>query len=219
MRRKKCLATLTMAAMVAASLAGCSSSGEKTDNSQAAVSGETTVSDSGEKKKDSGSATVVSMWHMWSGSEAEAFQTVIDDFNASQDEIQVEVLASQTEEKMLTAIPSGDGPDIVHTSDTTCSKWAQAGLLSTLDSYINSENVKVDDIYPSVYALGTYGGEQYGLPYTMDSYMLFYNKGVLDELGLEPPKTLEEMAEMCKQVTVKDANGEYTRLGYVPDYP
>ena len=64
MRRKKCLATLTMAAMVAASLAGCGSSGEKTDNSQAAVSGETTVSDSGEKKKDSGSATVVSMWHM-----------------------------------------------------------------------------------------------------------------------------------------------------------
>ena len=51
MRRKKCLATLTMAAMVAASLAGCSSSGEKTDNSQAAVSGETTVSDSGEKKE------------------------------------------------------------------------------------------------------------------------------------------------------------------------
>ena len=150
MRRKKCLATLTMAAMVAASLAGCSSSGEKTDNSQAAVSGETTVSDSGEKKKDSGSATVVSMWHMWSGSEAEAFQTVIDDFNASQDEIQVEVLASQTEEKMLTAIPSGDGPDIVHTSDTTCSKWAQAGLLSTLDSYTTSENVTVDDIYPSV---------------------------------------------------------------------
>ena len=48
MRRKKCLATLTMAAMVAASLAGCGSSGEKTDNSQAAVSGETTVSDSGQ---------------------------------------------------------------------------------------------------------------------------------------------------------------------------
>ena len=39
------MATLTMAAMVAVSLAGCGSSGEKTDNSQAAVSGETTVSD------------------------------------------------------------------------------------------------------------------------------------------------------------------------------
>lgn len=92
MRRKTCLATLTMAAMVAVSLAGCGSSGEKADNSQTAVSGETTAADSGQKKKDSGSATVVSMWHMWSGSEAEAFQTVIDDFNASQDEIQVEVL-------------------------------------------------------------------------------------------------------------------------------
>ena len=49
MRRKKCLVTLTMAAMVAASLAGCGSSGEKTDNSQAAVSGETTAADSGQK--------------------------------------------------------------------------------------------------------------------------------------------------------------------------
>ena len=74
MRRKTCLATLTMAAMVAVSLAGCGSSGEKADNSQTAVSGETTAADSGQKKKDSGSATVVSMWHMWSGSEAEAFQ-------------------------------------------------------------------------------------------------------------------------------------------------
>ena len=77
MRRKTCLATLTMAAMVAVSLAGCGSSGEKADNSQTAVSGETTAADSGQKKKDSGSATVVSMWHMWSGSEAEAFQTMI----------------------------------------------------------------------------------------------------------------------------------------------
>ena len=64
MRRKTCLATLTMAAMVAVSLAGCGSSGEKADNSQTAVSGETTAADSGQKKKDSGSATVVSMWHM-----------------------------------------------------------------------------------------------------------------------------------------------------------
>ena len=43
MRRKTCLATLTMAAMVAVFWPVCGSSGEKADNSQTAVSGETTA--------------------------------------------------------------------------------------------------------------------------------------------------------------------------------
>ena len=50
--------------------------------------------------------TTVTFWHTWSGSEADALQAVVDDFNNSQDNIEVEVLSSQTEDKMLTAIPS-----------------------------------------------------------------------------------------------------------------
>ncbi len=204
---------ITLAAALAVFLMGCSSSGRQPAGSDSATTA------AGQAAAASGGATVVNMWHMWSGSEAEAFQTIIDEYNASQSDIRVEVLASQTEDKMLTAIPSGDGPDIVHIADTTGGKWAQAGLLAPLDDHIASSGIDVSDIYQSVYALGTYDGVQYGLPYTMDSYMLFYNKAVLEELGLEPPKTLEEMAEMSKLVSEKDANGDYTRLGYVPDYP
>lgn len=163
--------------------------------------------------------TTVTFWHTWSGSEADALQAVVDDFNNSQDNIEVEVLSSQTEDKMLTAIPSGDGPDLVYTADTTCSKWAQAGMLSPVDDYIASTGMDTSNIYNSVYQLGTYGDTQYGIPYTMDSYMLFYNKAILDELGVEPPTTLEEMAEISKQAVLTDENGDYTRLGYVPDYP
>lgn len=209
MKAKNYITKVTMAAVLAAALMGCSS--------QNAVSSPS--SNAGSTLAVASHPTVVNLWHMWSGSEADAFQAIIDEYNASQSKIHVDVLASQTEDKMLTAIPSGDGPDIVHIADTTCDKWAQAGMLAPLDDAIASSGVDVSDIYPSVYALGTYDSVQYGLPFTMDSYMLFYNKGVLDELGLKPPKTLEEMAALSKQTAQKDANGDYTRLGYVPDYP
>ena len=163
--------------------------------------------------------TTITFWHSWSGSEADALQAVVDDYNGSQNEIYVEVLSSQTEDKMLTAIPSGAGPDLVYTADTTCSKWAQAGMLSEIDEYIAQTGMDVSNIYESEYALGTYGGVQYGIPFTMDSYMLFYNADVLTELGVEPPTTLEEMAEISQKAVLTDADGDYTRLGYVPDYP
>lgn len=163
--------------------------------------------------------TTITFWHTWSGSEADALQAVVDDFNNSQDKVHVEVLSSQTEDKMLTAIPSGDGPDLVYTADTTCSKWAQAGMLNPIDEFIASSGLDISNIYDSVYQLGAYDGTQYGIPFTMDSYMLFYNKAVLDELGVEPPTTLEELAEISQKAALTDENGDYTRLGYVPDYP
>lgn len=163
--------------------------------------------------------TTITFWHTWSGSEADALQAVVDDFNNSQDKVHVEVLSSQTEDKMLTAIPSGDGPDLVYTADTTCSKWAQAGMLNPIDEFIASSGLDTSNIYDSVYQLGAYDGTQYGIPFTMDSYMLFYNKAVLDELGVEPPTTLEGLAEISQKAALTDENGDYTRLGYVPDYP
>ena len=48
--------------------------------------------------------TTITFWHTWSGSEADALQAVVDDFNNSQDKVHVEVLSSQTEDKMLTAV-------------------------------------------------------------------------------------------------------------------
>ena len=56
--------------------------------------------------------TTITFWHSWSGSEADALQAVVDDYNGSQNEIYVEVLSSQTEDKMLTAIPSGAGYNV-----------------------------------------------------------------------------------------------------------
>lgn len=218
MKKFKKAIGVAMAVCLVFSVTGCGSKG----NSESAATG--TQSGGAATAESSGSAengekTVINFWHTWSGSEADALQAVIDDYNSSQSAVKVEVLASQTEDKMLTAIPSGDGPDLVYTADTTCSKWADAGMLAPIDDYIAGKGLDVSNIYESVYKLGNYDGVQYGMPYTMDSYMLFYNKAVLEELNAEPPKTLEELADLSKRAVLKDDSGDYTRLGYVPDYP
>ncbi len=202
---KKAVA-LIMAGLMTLSMAACSSN-------SAGSSAATNAS-----SKSAGTTNIV-FWHAWTGSEADALQKVIDDYNKSQTEIHVETLSSQTEDKMLTALTGGSGPDVVYTADTTVSKWAQAGMLAPIDDYIKSGKIDTKNIYDSVYKLGAYDGIQYGMPYTMDSYMLFYNKDILKEVGAQPPKTLEEMAEISKKVAKKDASGNYVRLGYVPDYP
>ncbi len=204
----KKLTTALLTCLLAVSLTACGNS-----------DGTTGTNTSTDKESTKNEPTTVTFWHTWSGSEADALQAVIDDYNASQSEIFVEALSSQTEDKMLTAIPGGSGPDIIYTADTTCSKWAKEGLLAPVDDYIASTGMDVSNIYESVYKLGAYDGVQYGIPYTMDSFMLFYNKDVLEELGEETPETLEEMADISKKAAAKDENGDYTRLGYVPDYP
>lgn len=209
MKKKNVVSIATMVSIASLLMAGCGSSSTDTastagtadQSSQETVSSDSSASTaSTEATVDTGDKTVIQFWHSWSGSEADALQAVIDDFNNSQDKIYVEALDSQTDDKMLTAIPSGDGPDLIYTADTTCSLWAKNGLLAPIDDYITSSGMDTSNIYESEYALGTYNGTQYGIPFTMDSYRLFYNKTVLDELNLEPPTTMEELADLCKKV-------------------
>jgi len=52
----------------------------------------------------------VTMWHFFSGREAEAIQAVVDDFTTAHPGIKVEVRPEQDDEKMRQAIAAGKGP-------------------------------------------------------------------------------------------------------------
>jgi multiple sugar transport system substrate-binding protein len=55
----------------------------------------------------------VDYWEKWSGFEAEAMQAVVDDFNRSQDRIDVHLLSvNQVDLKLLLAASSGHPPDV-----------------------------------------------------------------------------------------------------------
>ncbi|GKX30256.1 sugar ABC transporter substrate-binding protein [Vallitalea longa] len=194
---KKCIGVLLVISMIF-SIGGCKST----------------------SKTSSGNVTTISFWHVWNGSEGEMLQEIVDDFNNSQSEIKVEVLENATTEKQLTAITGGNPPDVGYLVDYRISKLASIGALTELDSMIEENKMDSANCVPELWNLGNYGGKQYGIPYTMDSYMLYYNKDLLEEVGLtEPPKTTSELFEYAEKLTKLDKNGEYTQLGFISDIP
>lgn len=212
---KKRLFCLASSCMFAAALfAGCGqSSAGSVSASGSGDAGSSTAETSGE-------TTTIKFWHTWQGLEAEKFEKIIEGFSEVRPDIKVEVLGSTTEEKQLISMTSGDSFDVGFTMDCIANKWASTGALADMTPYMEANGTDTDNYIQTLMELGQIDGKQYGIPFTMDTYMLFYNKDILAEAGYtEPPKTWEEFSEMCEAVTQTDSNGDYTRLGYVPNYP
>jgi multiple sugar transport system substrate-binding protein len=73
------------------------------------------------------------------------------------------------------------------------------------------------DFYPGTLADVTWKGEFYGIPWRVDIRPLIYRTDFLEEAGVAaPPQTWEEIIEIGKKLTVRDANGNVTRWGFHP---
>lgn len=180
------------------------------------ITGFTSVTSSSTTKK----VTTITFWHLWKGGEAQELQKVIDRFNKTHPTIHVNALAGTTATKQLTALTGGNPPDVGYVIDYTLSKWASVGAVAPLDTMIKKYKISSKNYPVPVWKLGNYRGKQYAIPYTMDSYMLYYNKDLLAAAGIkQPPKTIGELKKDALLLTKKDAKGEYTQLGYISDFP
>lgn len=167
-------------------------------------------------EKAENKVTKITFWHLWKGGEAEELQKVIDEFNKTHPNIQVETLAGTTRDKQLTALTGGNPPDVGYVIDYAMPKWASVGAVAELDEYIKKYKVDPNNYPAPVWEIGKYKGKQYGIPYTMDSYMLYYNKDLLKEAGItSPPETFSQLKEYAEKLTKKDAKGDYSQVGFI----
>ncbi len=120
---------------------------------------------------------------------------------------------SDYDQKKNLAIASGNAPDLIQCSKTDMVLWADQGLIQPLDALIEQyapdyrRNVAANgaDLY------GRYLGRQYSL-ITPSNPMLngrhqFVRKDWLDRLGLEMPRTTEELFTVLKAFTFDDPDG------------
>ena len=68
-----------------------------------------------------------------------------------------------------------------------------------------------DDFIKSAWVPYEYGDAVYGLPETLSYPMMFYRKDILDELGIEPPKTWDEV-----KVVLSVLSNNQMDLGMLP---
>ncbi|EAG1158272.1 ABC transporter substrate-binding protein [Listeria monocytogenes] len=162
---------------------------------------------SSDSSKDKDGKEEIVMWGSWSGDQIKQLEKQIDSYNKSQDKYKVKyVMQENVEEKLLTGIAGGELPDIIMWDRYQTALYAPKGVLEPLDKLVKEDNVKMDDFYEESVKEMTYSDKLYGLPLLNDNRILFYNKKLLQEAGVKPPTTWDELATAAQKTTKWDGN-------------
>jgi multiple sugar transport system substrate-binding protein len=211
---KRFISGVLVAATLAVLCVGCGSS----DTSTSADTGSTSAVASESKAASSEKSKVV-FWYLWSGDAVPRIDALVKAYNEKSDKYEVEALSVADQQKILAAISAGNGPDVTDDFATDIGKYASAGVMEPLDSYIKKTNYDIDDFVPATIESMKMDGITYALPCNMNIYGLYYNKALLKKAGYnEPPKTLEEMYDIAVKTTTLNKDGSIDVCGF-PDFP
>lgn len=153
-----------------------------------------------------GSRVVVDYWEKWSGFEADSMQQIVDEFNRSQDRIEVRFLSvSQVDIKLLLATASGHPPDVAGLWSENIPDFSEKGALTPLDGGLAKAGIGAERYVPLFWELCRHRGFTWGLPTTPGCVALFYNKKLFRAAGLDPerpPRTFSEFEAMSRRLTL-----------------
>ncbi|WP_394553229.1 ABC transporter substrate-binding protein [Agromyces sp. MMS24-JH15] len=182
---------LLAAGALAVGLAACSSAAEESGSS---------LADAGAEGVDDG--TTLTLWTR-APLEKQA-NLLVDAYNESH-ENQVELTVVPNDDyvaKVGAAAGSNGLPDLFAADIVYVPNWVQQGLFQDITANIDGFDFK-DSINQGHLSAGTLDDKEYVLPFVLDLSMLFWNKDLATEAGLDAeagPKDLAEYAEWAKAI-------------------
>ncbi len=208
----KKLSALALAVVMSVSLlAGCGSTegAKETGNDKAVVDTAKTETDNS-GASESGEPQEIVMWGAWSGDQIDQLNAMIDEYNASQDKYVVKyVMQEAMEEKLLTGIAGGELPDVLMWDRYNTGVYASKGALEPIDDLVAADNLDLSMFYaPAVDEATGADGKLYGLPLFVDARVLFYNKTMFAEAGVNPEdiKTWDDLEKAAVKLTKRDGD-------------
>ncbi|MFC6458927.1 ABC transporter substrate-binding protein [Paenibacillus vulneris] len=168
-----------------------------------------------------GNPVQIEFWYGNGGVIGEATKSLVEQFNQSQNEVKVNAVFQETTnnigKKLLTAIVGNAVPDVVQLNARFWPTFAYNKALLPLDSYIqNDSKFDYGDFVDSFVKNTLIDGKTYTLPFNRSTSILYYNKDIVKEIGLDPEhpvSTWDELVAAAKKATVvKD--GKTERFGF-----
>ena len=222
MKRKKCLAVLLCSALIACLVTGCSSS-----SSEGATSSPEEVSDSLEEAEGNSSEMKGGnvTWWTWSTEAAEALNQQVEYAKSNNPNLNIDLQFAATNDywaKLPVAIAGGTGPDLYQMTRPSFELYAASNQTMDLTEIIeNSSTIQgyLDSLDPVLVETYQFGGKQMGIPITVESTAIAYNKDLLEEAGIdlkaiEDTWTWEDLYDIAEQLTIRNENGETTQYGF-----
>ena len=106
---------------------------------------------------------------------------------------------------------AGEEPDIFMVLGTDFNQFASMGVMKNLETFIEEDtDFEPEKYFTSAFVSGQYESVQYALPYETVPTLMFVNKTLLTQEGIDMPEenwTWEDFYEICKKVT-RDTDGD-----------
>jgi sn-glycerol 3-phosphate transport system substrate-binding protein len=162
----------------------------------------------------------IDIWHSEPAANEETLKSMIDRFNASQNEVKVKSVYQGGPEDVMTKLMASTGsgrvPAIVFTMETYIQRLIDSGFVTPLQDFVDQDDYDLSDLDERSVQSYTVADKLWGMPYNVDIPLLYYNKVVFREVGLDPerpPQTLEELREYSQKILKRDASGNVERSG------
>jgi len=161
--------------------------------------------------------TEVLHWNWLSASDAEVWQSVIDDFNDANENTQIRmelVPDAEWATKVMPAVAAGVGPDFGWAAPAAGLEpdFVDKGILVPLDDLAHDVGLDMDDFAEgplNVCRYAAFDNKLYGIPLDVMTMALEINADHAQEAGLDienPPQTGEELLEWADAMTVREGD-------------
>ena len=147
---------------------------------------------------------------------------MVAEFEKSHPDIKVKAVYAGTYQesivKALTAHKSGTPPQLAVLLSTDLFTLIDENAIVPIDSLASAPADKawLGGFYKGFMDNSQTGGKTWGVPFQRSTIVMYWNKSLFKEAGLDPdkaPATWAEMADVARKLTKTDANGNVTQWG------
>lgn len=168
---------------------------------------------SGEKQEKSPAGTEREKIVLWSYYETEAQHDALDEliqgFNLSQSQYEASweyVPMTDFTKKLMMAYTEQALPDLALIDNPDMPMCIQMGLFEDITEFLQELQVE-EAYYPDLLQTVRADGRMYGIPAVCNNVALIYNRKYLEEAGVEPPESWEELRTAAEKLTTEERKG------------
>ncbi len=159
-----------------------------------------------------GTDTTIRFWTI--GREGEVVTQMLPAFERAHPGVHIDVQQiplTAAHEKLLTAFAGDALPDIGQLGNTWIPEFATLGALEPLQPYVDASSVvHASDYFPGIWDTNLIDGKLYGVPWYVDTRLLFYRTDLLAEAGFtQPPRDWNEWRRAMAAVKAKVGEQRY----------
>jgi multiple sugar transport system substrate-binding protein len=163
--------------------------------------GANNVDNAKEGSKDK--TVTLNVWGM--GEEAKSLPKIAKEFEKENPNIDVKVQAipwDQAHDKLLTAVASKKGPDVIQMGTTWIPEFASANALMDITPYLKDyPELNPENFYEGSVTTTKFDDKTVGVPWYVDTRVLYYRTDLLKDAGYaEAPKSWEELSDAAAKL-------------------